>query len=185
MHTIINNISPQLQATAVESVAKNFISGVKRTTVARSTEAESEKASLAQLMCSLASMVGKMSTKDHLRSLLFCDMDLLKSMIHLIEWRYDAVGVAPTEEYAVYWDATASFCIQHCETVICGTIESQEKVNVTALTKTVLTMARPGKAPRKTCNFKTALERVIAARRDASGVVGAQRILLHLSRFLE
>jgi hypothetical protein len=52
--TIIYNVSPQRQATAVESVVKNFIAGVKRTTIARSTEMESEKSSLAQLMFSFA-----------------------------------------------------------------------------------------------------------------------------------
>jgi hypothetical protein len=182
--TIMHNVSPQLQCTAMETVVKNFTSSVKRTTIARSTEVESEQARLAKLVCSLSSLVVQMSTKNHLRSRLCCDMDLLKSMIHLIEWRYDAVGITPTEEHAMYWDAAVSFCIQHSATVLCGTLESQEKVNVMALTKTVLTMARPGKAPRKTCDFRTALERVIAARRDASGAVAAQRILLHLSRFI-
>jgi hypothetical protein len=59
--------------------------------------------------------------------------------------------------------------------------EVREGLNIVALTNTILTIARPGKAPRKSCDLKTALERVIAAKRDAAGAVAAQRILAKLT----
>lgn len=78
----------------------------------------------------------------------------------------------------MYWDAAVSFSIQQLATVICGTLESQARLNIATLTKTMLTMARPGKAPRKTCDFQTALERVIASKRDVTGAVAACHILV-------
>ena len=181
LQTIVHDISPELQTSATEAIVTIVQSSVKSTTIARSTEAEYERANMARLVCSLTALMMQMSAKDHLRSLLCNNMDLLKSMIHLIEWRYDARGATPTEEYSVYWDAAVSFCIQHLSVIFCGTLESQEGVNVEALKRTVLTMARPGKAPRKTCDLKTALERVISSKRDVTGAVAAQRILMKLS----
>jgi hypothetical protein len=178
---LFHGASPDLQSKAMEAGVKIFQSSVKKTTIARSTESAAERASMAKLACSLASLVVQVSAKEHLRILLCTSTDLLKSMIHLIEWRYDTKGAtSTTEEHFVYWDAAVSFSIQHLATVICGTLESQEGLNVVSLTRTVLTVARPGKAPRKTCDFKTALERVIASKRDATGAVSARRILATL-----
>jgi hypothetical protein len=175
---LFHGASPDLQSKAMEAGVKVFQSSVKKTTIARSTESAAERASMARLACSLASLVVQVSAKEHLRTLLCTSMDLLKSMIHLIEWRYDAKGAtSTTEEHFLYWDAAVSFSIQHLATVLCGTLESQEGLNVGGLTRMVLTMARPGKAPRKTCDLKTALERVVASKRDATGAVAARRIL--------
>jgi hypothetical protein len=107
------------------------------------------------------------------------------------DWRYDAVGVPLTgEAYAVYWDLGCDCQFLHPALRNRNlrhdwTSGESERHCVDKDSLDVLTMARPGKAPRKICDFKTALERVIASKRDTSGAVGAQRILLHLSRFLE
>jgi FYVE zinc finger/WW domain len=181
LHNLFSSASSQLQIDVMKAVSNEFMAGVKRTTVSRSAESESEKIHTAQFVCCLTSLIVQASPLDFLRSMLCYNEKLLQAVVHLIEWRYDSPGQSPLESYSVYWDAATSFCIQHCAFVFCGTIESQESVNTVELKKTVLTMARPGKAPRKTCNLKTALERAIAAKRDVTGAFAAQRILSRMS----
>lgn len=177
---IVHEISTKLQSKAVEAAISSFQANVKKTTIARGSASEAERASTAQLTCSLVAFLVQVAGKDHVRTLMY-STDLLKAMIHLVEWRYDTRASSSVEGYYLYWDAAVSLSIQHLAVVLCGTQASQEGLNAVALTKTVLTMARPGKAPRKTCDLKTALERVVAGKRDVTGAVAAKRILARLS----
>jgi hypothetical protein len=174
---VIHDVSPEQQKKSLQAVSSVFQANVKKTTVSRSIESVSDQAIIAHMMCSFAALIVQVAGKDHLRDI-FTDVELLKSMVHVIEWRYDARSGADDE---FYWDAVVSFSIQHLATILCGTYDSQSNLSVGSLTTTVLTMARPGKAPRKTCDFKTALKRVVEAKRDVSGSVSAARILARLS----
>merc|ERR1712137_1178593 len=175
---IFNDTPEELQIKAINAVCSTWMATVKKNTIQRSTGTDSDRSNSDALAYNLSVLMVSSSTWGSLRTSLV-DMDLLKSMVHIVEWRYDSKASADGQ---MYWDASVSNSIQHLANVICATEENQKAtcVSVKALSATVVTMARPGKAPRKTCDFTTALRPVVDSKRDFAGAAAAQRILARI-----
>mmetsp|Transcript_28981 Transcript_28981/g.42765 ORF Transcript_28981/g.42765 Transcript_28981/m.42765 type:complete len:135 (-) Transcript_28981:41-445(-) len=119
------------------------------------------------------------------------ETDLLVSMVHLIEWRYDSRSTGTNnnnteKEQFLYWNGAVSQVLSHLTTVIQYVPETTQQ---TLSTNTVLVMARPGKAPRKTSNLLTSLERIItenttttSSSSDASAVLAARHLVTVLTK---
>jgi hypothetical protein len=121
-------------------------------------------------------LLRSVGNKD-VQDLLF-NKDLLTSMIHVIQWRYDSKSRAEVLD-PLYWDATICHCLQIIAFVFQGTEDSLKKANIspTTLAGTVLMMARPGKVPQKATDVITELKRIIDEGTNIAAVVAAQRIL--------
>merc|ERR1712226_313710 len=94
-------------------------------------------------------------------------MGVLVAMVHLIEWRYDARTSSSSknttttsnnnkdqQQQFLYWNAAVPLALFHLSRIF---VSLSEEVQQLLLTETVLVMARPGKAPRKTRNLQQTL----------------------------
>jgi len=193
--TILDFTSKELQEKAMVAISTLIQSNVKKCAVQRSMSSSDQKnrTLLAKLTFTLTMIVRQVVGATHLRSILE-SKDLLVSLVHLVEWRYDvrtaeqqqqqqqqqtkkaAKKVDDTEQF-LYWNGAVSQALSYMATIF-------HRISPTLLSKlqsTVLTIARPGKAPRKTSNFVTSLQRVVQPPlQDASAVLAAHQILGNL-----
>lgn len=166
------------QCPIVESLIPQWITLIRTFTVARimGSEADREHGSLFAYHISHILMVAY--NIDALRTVV-AKKDVLVSMINLTQWRYDSAKSMLVDDDQLQWEAATSNSLQIVASVMCGTESSQLKLGVLpkTLMMTPLMIARPGKAPRKACDFSTALKRVIEAKKDAGSYMCAKRIL--------
>ena len=175
---ILNDTTVDLQVSAMEAVAAAWNMVVRQQTVARTAGNSKEKANSGLLAYNLSSLMVRSTSNIGLLSCL-SQADLLKCMIHLVEWRYDTKTTLKGNDQQLYWDGATSNAVQHLSYIICGIEERHVSLGVSTktLAGTVLMLARPGKAPRKTADFPTTLQRVMETRMDAASVLAAERIL--------
>jgi hypothetical protein len=172
---IFEDVTSELQSAIIGDVVTRFASLVKNVTRTSSNDASRSHSGL--LACRLSMMMLRSMGKNHLQSLLFTP-DVMTSMIHITQWRYDPKARV-SDEQSLYWDAAVCHCLQIMSTVLGGTARSLEDYGIDpgALSRTVLMLTRPGKAPRKACDFLTALRRIIQEGQNAAAAVAAQRIV--------
>mmetsp|Transcript_23592 Transcript_23592/g.54902 ORF Transcript_23592/g.54902 Transcript_23592/m.54902 type:complete len:422 (+) Transcript_23592:2439-3704(+) len=178
--TILADTKADMRATGIEAVAAELTAVVKKYTVSRSSS-DKEKANGALLAYNLSVLLLASGGNEQVWGIL-ANKEHVKSMIHLVEWRYDAKATVD-EDDQLYWDSAVSNCLQLLSLIICATEERQALlgVSINATVSTILMMARPGKAPRKTADFTTTLKRIVDAKGDASSVLAARRILERIS----
>ena len=176
--TIFPDLTVVMKCSIVESLIPQWITLIRKFTVARNTgtDADREDGSLLAYNVSLILLAAHHDATLHS---IVTKKDVLVSMINLTQWRYDSLKAAIPDEDQLLWDAASSNTLQIVADVICGTEMSRYKSGL--LTKTLmmtpLMMSRPGKAPRKTCDFTTALNRAIETKTDAVSYMCAKRIL--------
>jgi len=174
---VLNDTKKELQVRAMEAVTGAWSALVKRHTIARTAVSIREKAHSALLAYNLSCLMVR-STGN--AALLPCltGAEVIKSMIHLIEWRYDTKTTIKGDD-EVYWNAAVSNSIQELSYIVCSIEEAHaaQGVSIKAMMGTVLMLARPGKAPRKTADFPTTLQRIVDTKMDAGSVLAAGRIL--------
>lgn len=173
--TIFECVSSEFQRSVVAHTADRFTRLVK--TFTRPSSKDTILAHGGLLACSLTLLLLRSVGNKDVQDLLFTK-DLLTSMIHVIQWRYDSKSRAEVLD-PLYWDAAVCHCLQIIAFVFQGTEDSLKQANIspTTLAGTVLMMARPGKAPRKATDVTSALKRIIDEGTNTAAVVAAQRIL--------
>jgi len=196
--TILDFNSKELQEKAMTAISSIIQSNVKKCAVQRSSSSSDQKqrALLAKLTYSLMMIVRQVVGATHLRSILE-SQDLMVSLVQLIEWRYDGRTIeqenqpkksskskinktSDTEQF-LYWNGAVSQALSYLVTVF----HRLSPDTVSKLLSTVLTIARPGKAPRKTTNFVISLQQVVQQQPplDSSAVLAAQQILASLKGY--
>lgn len=174
---LFESVSPELQRSVVSIVVERFARLVKTFTRPSGKDATGSRTHGGVLACSLTllmlSSIGKTEVNDLLRT-----KDLLTFMIQLTQWRYDPKSRSEDSD-TLYWDTAVCHCLQLMAFVFRGTEECLEEADIVpgALARTVLMMARPGKAPRKAIDFPSALRRIVQDGTNMAAVVAAQRIL--------
>jgi hypothetical protein len=128
--------------------------------ITKSTTKETENAFGAELSynlsLSLLQIKGKEFTDD------IFTQELMTSLIHLVQWRRDPkTSLGTTNERA--WDASVANCLLLLSMALWRPDEILKKagIDLKALSQTTLMLARPGKAPRKAIDFRSALNRII------------------------
>lgn len=143
---------------------------VKSFTAARAAAGELSRNNGGQLAVNLSLLLlfarGKVSIDEVLTK------QLLSCCVHVVQWRYDPKTKMDNELSKVNWDCAVTHNLQILALTL-QTIEEESCVNLTELSKTVLMLARPGKAPRKAIDVKSALKRVID-NGDAAAKISAQ-----------
>ena len=176
--TIFSDLTIVLKCSIVESLLPQWITLIRKFTVARNTGTDADRVD-GSLLAYNISLILLAAHKDVTLQSIVIKKDVLVSMINLTQWRYDSFKSVAPDEDQLLWDAAASNTLQIVADVICGTEMSRFKAGL--LTKTLmmtpLMMSRPGKAPRKTCDFATALNRAIESKMDAVSYMCAKRIL--------
>jgi hypothetical protein len=182
LEVIFETVSPDLQGTIARNVSNRFVETVKSYTVTRAPGSADERSQGAVLACSLSTLlllaVGKEATKDVFSS------ELVTSMIRLVEWRCDPKA-GSEEKDNLDWDASMCHRLQILAFIFTSTRERLDKAGIrpTELSKTVLMMTRPGRAPRKAIDFGSALGKIVEDARDATSCIAARRILSRLDEF--
>ena len=103
--------------------------------------------------------------------------ELLKSFMNIIQWRHDPkTSLDKADEQA--WNASISNCLLILSLVLWRPDEilSKANLNLTELASTPLMLARPGKAPRKAIDLKSALTKITESS-DSAASLAASRIL--------
>jgi len=189
---ILDISNTTLQQQVVRAVVSLFQTNVKKCAVQRAdnnkNKNNADRTLLAQLTYHLVMMMRQVMA---VQRTILTETDLLVSMVHLIEWRYDSRSTGTNnnnteKEQFLYWNGAVSQVLSHLTTVIQYVPETTQQ---TLSTNTVLVMARPGKAPRKTSNLLTSLERIItenttttSSSSDASAVLAARHLVTVLTK---
>ena len=202
---VFDSLSTEQQEVAGTAIATHFQKTVKLCTTARSTAKQAQRLHAAELSYHLSMALLMVRGKEFMDRVF--TQDVLVSFLHLIQWRMDpktgtstntstskTVGKKSSseallsadqkqeQEDSAYWDASLSNCLLILSLLLWRPdgILKQAQIDLTALASTTLMVARPGKAPRKALELKSALMKLVAtsnSRKDASAALSAQRIL--------
>lgn len=172
---VFDYLSTEQQETAAKAVAAHFQKTVKTFTVTRSTSKQALRAHGAHLCYNLTLALLLVRGKEFMDAVF--TQDLLKSFMNIIQWRSDPkTTVEKTDEKA--WNASISNCLLILSLILWRPDEILVKadLNLKELASTSLMLARPGKAPRKAIDLKSALTKITEST-DCAASLAASRIL--------
>ena len=201
---VFDSLSTEQQEVAGTAIATEFQKTVKLCTTARSAAKQAQRLHAAELTYHLSMALLMVRGKEFMDSIF--TQEVLVSFLNLIQWRMDP-KTTPTastsadkkspqstesaqqaEDDATNWDAAVSNCLLILSLLLWRPdgILKQAQIDLRALASTTLMVARPGKAPRKALDVKSALTKLTQQpqqgsnknnRKDASAALSAQRIL--------
>jgi len=173
---IFDLVAPDKQKELLKATARHFRAAVKACIVTRSANKEHERAFAAEATYHLTVVLllgrGKQCVNDVYR------MDVLTSMLHLTQWRYDPkTALGNTNPF--YWDASVYNSLLLFSTLVWRPEEEliSSKIDLKMLSNTSLMLARAGKAPRKALSVKAVLTKLADGTDASAAAVPAQRIL--------
>jgi hypothetical protein len=172
---VFDYLSAEQQESTAKAVATHFTKTVKTFTVTRSTSKQALRAHGAELCYNLTLCLLLVRGKQFMDEVF--TQDLLKSFMNIIQWRHDPkTTLDKADEKA--WNASISNCLLILSLILWrpDDILSKANLNLTDLASTSLMLARPGKAPRKAIDPKSALTR-ISDGSDSAASLSASRIL--------
>jgi hypothetical protein len=172
---VFDYLSIEQQETAAKAVAAHFQKTVKTFTVTRSTSKQALRAHGAHLCYNLTLALLLVRGKEFM-DVIFTQ-DLLKSFMNIIQWRSDPkTTVEKTDEKA--WNGSISNCLLILSLILWrpDDILAKANLNLKELASASLMLARPGKAPRKAIDLKSALTKITEST-DSAASLAASRIL--------
>ena len=175
---MFDEVSSPFQCSVIAHAVERFTRLVK--SITRPSKGDACSGNCGLLACSMTLLMLRSVGNKDVQSLLFTG-DLLTPMVQLTQWCYDP-KLRSEEQDPLHWEAAVCQCLQIIAFVFRGTDERLQQAGVApvSLARTVLMIARPGKAPRKAIDFKTALRRIIDEGTNAASIVAARRILSSL-----
>jgi len=175
LFVIFDEMSEDQQKIDALAVASLFMRSVKKCIVARATTRDEERVFSAELVYALTTVLLLARGKSFVDEVFTKDVTGL--LVNFVQWKLDPkTSVGTTNQR--YWDASLSNCLLLLSSALWRPDERLAKagIDVRALAGTTLMLARPGKAPRKAIDVKSALTRVVDGA-DAGAAVAAQRII--------
>merc|ERR1712157_688001 len=99
------------------------------------------------------------------------NLEQLTLLINLVQWRYDPKTTLEKTDVRT-WNASISNCLLLLSALICrpDAVLGSAGIKLETLASTTLMMARPGKAPRKAIDLKSALNRIMEKEEEAIAV---------------
>lgn len=175
LSVVFDCIPAEMQEQEATFVAALFLQSVKSCIVTRSTTKDEDRALSAELSYSLTTALltfrgtkfgDKVFTKE-----------MLTSLMYMIQWRRDPKTILGVTDVRS-WDASVANCLLLLSTLLWRPDEalSASGIDLPDLAQTTLMLVRPGKAPRKAIDVKSALS-CFAVSSDASSALAAQRVL--------
>ena len=164
---VFNSLSGEKQLELGQAISSRFSKAAKNVTVAKGDRLHG-----GQLCYSLTSILLMARGKDSTESVF--TTQLLTSMVNLIQWRYDPKTRLDDPD-ASLWNASVTHCLQLLSLTLMTTEERLNNAGIKPadLAKTVLMVARPGKAPRKAIDLSSALSKAIV---DSGDPIAAQTV---------
>jgi len=157
---IFDQLEPEKQEALASAIAVNFKKVVKGCVITKSTTTKEERAFSADLAYSLTVALHFVKGKSFVDKIM--NFDLLTSLINLVQWRYDPKTTIEKTDVPT-WNASISNCLLLLSALICrpNAVLGSAGIKLETLASTTLMMARPGKAPRKAIDLKSALNRIM------------------------
>jgi len=173
---IFDCLQGDTQLEIANTLVKRFTKLVKSYTAARAASGEKDRQNGGELAVNLSLVLLLGRGKDSA-----CEAfthQLLSSCLHLVQWRYDPKTKMDQLSDKICWDSAVTHCLQILSLTLSSTDRrlADANIDLAALSKTVLMLARPGKAPRKAIDVNSALTRVTETG-DAAAKVSAQKIM--------
>jgi hypothetical protein len=161
-------------------VTSLFMQSVRGCVVSRSVAKEEERAYSADLSYALTSTLLSFIGREFVAKVF--TSDVVTALLHMVQWRYDPKTVLTASEKQI-WDASVVNCLLLLSSLLWKPDEVliASGINLEALANTTLMLARPGKAPRKAIDVKSALNCAIGGS-DAGSAVAGTRVLCRLFR---
>ena len=172
---VFDHLSEEEQEGGAIAVASLFSKSVKKCIVTRATTRDEERAYSAELLYALTTVLLLARGKSFVDTIF--TKDLIVMLVNLVQWRQDPkTSIGNTNQR--YWDASISNSLLLLSFILWRPDESLVRagIDLRALAGTSLMLARPGKAPRKAIDVKSALTSIINGS-DAGAAVAAQRVL--------
>ena len=175
LQVVIDCLAKEQQENYLITVASLFTKSVKKCIVTRATTRDEERAHAAELMYALTT--GLLLARGKIFVDAIYTKDLLVMVVNFVQWRQDPkTSIGNTNQR--FWDASISNALLLLSFILWRPDESlaQAGIDLRALAGNTLMLARPGKAPRKAIDVKSAMASIVNGP-DAGAAVAAQRVL--------
>lgn len=155
-----------------------FMNSVKSCIVVRSSTKDDDGAFAVELSYALSAILlsfrGQAFTND------IFSADIVTAFVHMVQWRYDPKTILNDSDSRT-WTASVANCLMLLSSLLWrpDDVLAANKIDLISLSNTTLMLARPGKAPRKAIDVKSALSCAINGT-DSASAIAAQRVLCRL-----
>merc|ERR1712157_464571 len=159
-NVIFDQLEADKQEALASAIAANFKKSVKGCVITKSTTTKEDRAFAAELAYGLTV------------ALLFVrGKPFVDKILNLEQWRYDPKTTLEKTDVRT-WNASISNCLLLLSALICrpDAVLGSAGIKLETLASTTLMMARPGKAPRKAIDLKSALNRIMEKEEEAIAV---------------
>jgi hypothetical protein len=177
---VLDLLGNETQEKVAGCVASLFLQSVRSCVVSRSVAKEEDRAYSSDLSYALTSTLLSLVGRDFFNKVF--TSDVVTALLHMVQWRYDPKTLLSASEKQI-WDASVANCLLLLSSILWKPDELlyANGINLEALANTTLMLARPGKAPRKAIDVKSALNCAIGGS-DAGSAVAGTRVLCRLFR---
>ena len=178
MSVVFDLLESETQIKVARSMSSVFMNSVKSCIVVRSATKDEDGAYAVELSYSLTAFLlsfrGQASMSD------IFSADIVTALIHMVQWRYDPKTILNDSEERT-WTASVANCILLLSSLLWrpDDVLTAHKIDLQSLSNTTLMLARPGKAPRKAIDVKSALSCAINGA-DSASALAAQRVVCRL-----
>jgi hypothetical protein len=178
MSIVFELLDLEAQENAARCITSLFMQSVKGCIVVRAVTSVDDRVYTVDLSYALSSIMllfrGKIFGNDVFST------DIVTALVHMIQWRYDPKTILNDPDSQM-WTASVTNCALLLSSLLWRPEEvlMANKIDLHALSNTQLMLARPGKAPRKAIDVKSALSAAIDGT-DSAMAVTAQRVFCRL-----
>jgi hypothetical protein len=153
---LFDALSLEQQKNMLSDVALRYRKLLKNHTIHRTAKKGSGFECGGELAYNITSILMIVGFNSQLREVL--DSNLIVSLVNTVQWRYDPKTIIEVAEKPS-WDASATHALQILSRIVIQVEDglNQADFSLQDLTKIVLMVARPGKAPTQAINFSDAL----------------------------
>jgi len=171
---IFDKLSDAEERSTVEDVSKVYLSVVRQRSLSKASKAPGDRKIAAELAyCLVRILVMGLRCNDADSFFGYC---AIAPLVGTVQWRYDSKTIFDADE-GIYWDAAACHAMQILSLWLeqgnpCVKEERSNQGTARFLMRHVWMVAGPGKAPRKSIDFVSALQ-VASERGEASSRLSA------------
>jgi hypothetical protein len=175
---VLDLLDSEAQTKVARSLMSVFMSSVKSCIVVRSVAKDDDGAFAVELSYALSATLLSLRGKDFANDIF--TTDIVMALVNMVQWRYDPKTVLDNSD-SRKWTASVANCLLLLSSLLWrpDDVLVASKIDLVSLSNTTLMLARPGKAPRKAIDVKSALTCAINGP-DSTAAVAAQRILCRL-----
>ena len=175
---VFDLLDDETQSKVARSLTMVFMNSVKSCIVVRSATKDEDGAFAVELSYALSATLLSFRGKPFANDIF--SADIITGLVHMVQWRYDPKTILNDPDVRM-WTASVANCLLLLSSLVWrpDDVLTANKISLQSLSNTTLMLARPGKAPRKAIDVKSALSCAINGP-DSASALAAQRIVCRL-----